>query len=362
MKIKNQGFRFILCFSILFTFGVVASFEALAAETQSISNFSITLSNISSDGGTSTAPGTNSPKTLTGKSISPGYAMIKLSDMKYLGATTSVSGNFYYVTINGQTLTFQKDSTNWSSSIAYTIAKPAGGSQSYTFSLNGTSECPAQLIDGIPYIRLTTAAHQAGALLANYDSASNTTFVYHFRVNVNTPHSDSNKYIVGGSWATSWSSKENIKLAPNFKVKEIWSESSKVPTTDTYHRQLKIAVQSLQSEENIRYHYNNNSSLTVTSGFRGFKHNINAEGEKRSLHMRGRAMDVVASDTVSLYNNIYNEFKGTSSTPISSGIYWLSRVWGTSASKSGAYDLEKMPRNNKWWIHLGVKPAFGDPS
>ena len=79
--------------------------------------------------------------------------------------------------------------------------------------------------------------------------------------------------------------------------------------------------------------------------------------------MRGRAVDVQASNwtqTESVYNQLVTEFSGNSSTPISSGISWLSRVYGTAASISGAYDLEKMPHNGGMWIHLGVKPAYSD--
>lgn len=358
MKVKKRVFILLLCLCMLLTLIPIASNEVYA----STSDFTIVFSNIADSGATSTSPGTNSTVSVIGKSISPGYAMIKLSDMKYLGATTSSAGNYYYVTINGQTLTFQKNSTNWSSSTAYTIANPAGGSQNYTFSLSGASDCPAQLINTIPYIRLTTAANQAGALLINYNSSTNSTYIFHFRVSGNaTALSDSNKYIVGGKWAVGWNSKGTTQLSPNFKVNEIWSKTAGVPSSDTYYQQLKIAVQSLQSEQNIRYYYNNNTSLNITSGYRCFKNNYNEGGDQRSLHMRGRAIDATSSDTVSLYNNLYNEFKGTSITPIPSGISWLSRVWGTTASLSGAYDLENMPHNG-WWVHLGVKPAFGDPS
>lgn len=337
-----------------------------SAETKAITatDCNIILSNISATGATSTCPGTNTTKSIIGKSISPGYAMIKLTDLQYLGATTQQSGNYWYITINGQTIAFQRNSQNYSSSTSYTITQPSGGTQSYTYSVNGSTEsgAEAQIISNVPYVRLTAAAHQCGALMVNYSSTDNAVYVYHFRVSGNTSaHTDENTYIVGGSWLTNWSTKGTNQLAPHFKVNELWDDSSSV--TGTYYKQLKISLASLQSEENTRYYHNSNSSMNVTSGFRSWAGNwgsgSTSMGDKRSLHMRGRAIDATSSTTQTLYNNLYNEFRGSYSTPINGGTYsWYSRVYGTSASLSGAYDLEKMPQDSSWWIHLGVMPAY----
>ncbi len=358
---KKSVFYYLLTLCMMIS---MLSLPSFAVETSNFavsatsSNFNIVLSNISKTGATSSSPGTNITKAVIGKSIDPGYAMIKLSDLQYLGATTQVLGNHYYVTINGQVITFTKGSTYYSSETPYTINKPAGGTKSYTFSVNGNTESTAQAqeIDGVPYVRLTHAVHQCGALIVNYNSSDNSTYVFHFRVNGSSPHSDSNTYIVGGSWLNSWSSKGTTQLAPNFKVNELWYSS----TTGTYNRQLKISLASLQTEENVRYYYNDDSSINVTSGFRTWQGNYGTGGaDMRSLHMRGRAIDATSGTTQTLYNNVYNEFKGDSSTPINGGsISWYSRVYGTSRSLSGAYDLEKMPHNGSWWVHLGVKPEY----
>lgn len=327
----------------------------------SIVDCNIVLSNINGTGSSSSAPGTNTTKTIIGKSISPGYAMIKLSDLQYLGAETQIVGNRYYVTINGQTIVFTNGSADYTSSTQYTITKPEGGTQSYSFNVNGTTEsdAKAQLIDGVPYVRLTDAVHQCGALTVNYNASENCVYVFHFRVNGNSAWSDNNVYIVGGSWLNNWSSMGTTQLAPHFKVNELWYSS----TTGTYNCQLKISLASLQTEENVRFHYNGNSSINVTSGFRTWQGNYGTGGaDKRSLHMRGRAIDATSATTQTLYNNIYDEFCGNASTPINGGsISWYSRVYGTVDSLSGAYDLEKMPQDNRWWVHLGVQPKYGDP-
>ncbi|MBR6351197.1 MAG: hypothetical protein IKR93_02615 [Firmicutes bacterium] len=125
-----------------------------------------------------------------------------------------------------------------------------------------------------------------------------------------------------------------------------------------YTLQLKIAIDSLQVEENIRHYYNNDGSITVTSGFRNWQCNYNNTGSARSLHMRGRAIDAQTSNTSTVYNGLYNEFKGSSSYPSDSGVLWISNVYGTSASLSGAYELEKMEGVTNPWIHLSLYPGY----
>lgn len=324
--------------------------------TSSISDFNIVFSNIAASGGTSTSPKTLSTKTVIGKNIDPGYSMIKLTDLQYLGAKAQVTGNNYYASINGQIIVFTKGSAEYNSTTHYIIDKPTGGTEEHYILGKGTteSEAKAQLINNVPYVRLTDAANQCGALIVTYNSTENAAYVFHFRVNGDNPYDDDNVYIVGGSWQDGWDSKGTINLSPNFKINELWAKNP----TGTYQYQLKISVASLQTEENIRHYYNDDSSINVTSGFRSWVNNRNAGGDERSLHMRGRAIDATATDTKSLYNKVYDEFRGSNSNPISAGISWYSRVYGTAASISGAYDLEKMPHEGSWWVHLGVKPEF----
>ncbi len=356
MTIKNKWLS-IICAIFLFLYSALLP-ESIYAAANTVSDINIVLSNISSGTGSSSAPGTMNTLTLTGKYISPGYTLIKLYDLQYLGASITSSGNNYYVNINGQTITFVKNSTSYSSVLFYHIISPGSGSTNgYTFAVSGNTEtgAQAQIINGEPYVRLTHAANQCGALVVTYNSTSSTANVYHFRVNCSNPLSDSNDYIVGGNWLNNWTSKGTTQLAPHFKVNEIWDTSG-----TNYAYQMKISVASLQTEENVRYYYNGNQSITVTSGFRNWVGNYNAGGDKRSLHMRGRAIDAVSSTTTTLYNNIYNEFCGTHSTPKDSGgIIWYSWVVGTSASLSGANEMEKMPHNGSWWVHLGVVPGYG---
>lgn len=361
MKIKIGHLLMVLCLiaSLLSTVAIASDVDYARAAN---SEFYIVFSNIGK-GGTSSSPPTSNTKSVVAKSISPGYTMVKLSDLKYMGASVQKSGTKYYVTINGQTITFTQGSTYYTSSTSYTIKKPEGGSQSYTFSVSGSTESgtQAQLIDGVPYVRLTDAAYQSGALFVNYNSADSSTYVFDFRVNGNAALADSNTYIVGGNWLDSWSTKGTTQLAPHFKVNELWDDGSQA--TGTHQNQLKTNVASLQAEENVRYHYNDGNSMNVTSAFRCWPQNQHDGGDPRSLHMRGRAIDATAAagrdQTEHIYNQLYNEFCGTSSTPISSGISWLSRA-DASTSISGAYDLEKMPHDGGMWIHLGVKPAYLD--
>lgn len=360
---KKRYFQYLLVFGIMvamLTVGASALGTGDASVRTDVSDINIVLSNINGTGGSSTSPQTNTTKTVVGKSINPGYTMIKVSDLQYLGATTQISGNRYYVTINGQVITFTVGSTYYSSTTSYTINKPSGGTENYSFAVSGNTESTtqAQSIGGAPYVRLTHAAHQCGALMVNYNSSNQAAYVFHFRVNGDTPHSDSNTYIVGGSWLNGWESKGTTQLSPNFKLNELWYSS----TPGTYNRQIKISVDSLQAEENVRYHYNDSTSINVTSGFRTWQGNYGTSGaDRRSLHMRGRAIDATCAQTTVLYQRIFDEFKGTHTEPMSSGIIWKSRVYGTAQSLSGAFELEKMPQPTGYWVHLGVKPQYGDP-
>lgn len=358
-KVVLRFVAFLLSVSLLPVSSLAISTETATAGS-TFQDHTIVLSNISKTGATSASPGTQTIQTVIGKISDDGNVMIKLQDLEYLGAQVEIWSGYFAIEINGQVILFTPNSTYYTADIDYSINVPGAGTEYYIFSATGSTSTtlPAQYIDGVPYVCLSAAAHQCGALIINYDSATNTSYVFHFRVNGSTSYDDGNSYIVGGSWLSGWSSKGTIQLTPHFKVNELWASS----TAGTYNCQLKISVASLQAEENIRYYYNNNSSLNVTSGFRTWQGNYGTGGaDKRSLHMRGRAIDATSATTVELYNNIYNEFKGNSTTPdIHSNLVWISRVSGTSASLSGAYELEKMPYNGSWWIHLGVLPGYLD--
>jgi hypothetical protein len=116
-----------------------------------------------------------------------------------------------------------------------------------------------------------------------------------------------------------------------------------------------MSVNQLQSLENVRYYYNNNSGFTPTSGFRSWYHNSNTSGSwDRSFHMRGRAWDAGEDH---LYNSTYSEFKGSYSTPIDASSFWRTRV---TDGKSGGYEIEKMEGKSSKWLHLQRKPGTDD--
>lgn len=360
MKDKIKRLRNCL-FLVIFIIGLctVCSFAAVA------SDINIVFTNVGKTGATQTSPGVLSSYTVSGKTIMPGYTMVKLSDLSYLGADIYVDGDIYYVYINGQTIVFAYNSTEYACSINYSISVPNGETSNYVFSSSGNTELGTypQFIDGDLYVRLTDATYQAGALLSSYSTVTEQIYVYDFRVNSNNAWADCNYYIVGGSWLDLWNNKSNVNLSPNFKVSEIWSTAA----GGVYYRQMKISVASLQTEENVRFHHNDNNSLIVTSGFRSWPANYGTSGgDKRSLHMRGRAIDACASSydrTVAMYESIYDEFKGNYAEPTyynESGnpLIWTSRVYGTTYSKSGAYEMEKMPYNGMFWVHLGVNPTY----
>ncbi|NLV22798.1 MAG: hypothetical protein GXY49_12600 [Syntrophomonadaceae bacterium] len=314
-------------------------------------DFAIKFSNIG--GGTSALPTESNTISLTGKAVN-GSAMVRLSDLAYLGATISVSSNTWYVTINGQTIVYTKDSTYFTTTTTYDLYDPSSGStNSYAIFKYGYSSVAAQEINGTRYVQLTTAANQCGSLLVAYNSGTNTTLAYHFRVNSSSPYTDNNIYIVGGPWLTNWSSSSTTQLAPHFQISELWDDSDDANTS--YELQLKMAASQLNCAERIRYYYNNASSMTLTSGFRGWDTNRSTTGSwAKSFHMRGRAWD--ASNTNSIYSDVYTEFCGSYSTPINNSTYgyWTTRV---TNGNSAAYEIEKMPVNGVTWLHVMTQPA-----
>lgn len=321
------------------------------------SDITIRFSNI---GNTSSDPRGALPvlansSTVVGK-IENGRTMIKLTDLaSKLGATISYNPNDvneWRLSLDGQTVKFWNNSPNISSSISYSVINTATSQTvNYSLTLTGVSDMSSQIINGDKYVRLTTAAHQLGALIIGAESGE--ARVFDWRVNGSTPYNDSNTYIVGGAWISDWSTKGVTQLAPNFKINEFWDKSTSA-SNPTYYSQLKVSTKQLQCAQNIRYHYNNNSSLSIFRAFRSWYDNNQVEGWCKSFHMRGRAFDI---STDSLYYSVYNEFKGTSSTPIDVSAYnaWRTRV---TNGASGGYEIEKMPRNNSIWLHLQTQPQY----
>ncbi|MDQ6422212.1 D-Ala-D-Ala carboxypeptidase family metallohydrolase [Paenibacillus sp. LHD-117] len=342
-------------FLISAVLGIAFFFFSQDSVHAATTNQTILFSNVG--GGTGEVPATSNTVLRTGKNVD-GYTMVKVDDLvQILGATftSESSGNTWKITRNGQIIRFVNGSTSFTTENQYTINYPATSTnKTNTLTWSGTTEKAAQMIDGVRYVRLTAAAFQLGSLVIHYDSASDQVKVFDFRVNSTTPFADSNHYIVGGPWITNWTtSLGTTQLSDNFKVNEVWCTSAYTSGT-AYHRQLKFSVNQLQSLENVRFHYNGNSSMSVSSAFRSWKNNSTTDGSwDRSFHMRGRAFDAGGQ---SLYNSVYNEFKYTSSTPIAVGTsYWRTRV---SNGKSGGYEIETMPRDGSYWLHLQRQPGY----
>lgn len=354
--------RLVLCALLLVSSMVVYLTQAYAATTSQ----TIRFSNIG--GGTGSAPNLYNSTTVTGLSID-GKTMVKLSDIaSLLGASISYNpynSNEWILTRNGQEVRFYNGSTSFGGSIGYSIKYPSyyasnASSKSHSVSWSGYSDVNSQIINSEKYVRLTTAANQLGALLVSYDSTSKEARVYDWRVKGTTPISDSNQYVVGGPWIYDWNNKGSVYLTDHFTAGELRDKSSST-SNPSYYSQLKMSVNQLQSLENVRYHYNNNSGFTPTSGFRSWYHNSNTSGSwDRSYHLRGRAWDA-GEDW--LYDSTYNEFKGSSSTPIDAGSgFWRTRV---SNGLSQGYEIEKMEGKSSKWLHLqripGIDSAYYGP-
>lgn len=348
-----------LSFVLLLSFIALFPIKAKAVFT----DYPIVFSNI---GDTTKPPTQQLPKLsneteVVGK-VENGMTMVRISDLvDFLGvqdATSTSQPTKWVLKRNGQTLTFTENSTSFTSSTTYSLKNPANNqSTSYTVTWSGVSDCAAQKINGEKYVRLTTAANQLGCLVTGWDQASGKTRVCDWRVNKATPLSDSNTYIVGGPWLTNWSTLGSTMLAPHFAAREFQDKSSS-STNPLYSGQLKISAKQLQCAENVRYHYNNNSGMTLSSGFRSWYYNITIDNANvKSHHLQGRAWD---SSIASLYAPVYEEFcgpplsNGTTPPPISVGILWRTNV---SNGKSGGYEIEKMPQKDingkdKTWLHL----------
>ena len=356
---RNRIIRIVLAIVLLITTILVVSPTNAFANTESYVTTNIIFSNISGSSGGSVSSGPVYMNTITASGVigHNGEYLIKLSDISSrLGLSTGVAGNNCYIFANGQTITFTKGNTYFTSSMSYTLTNPAGGTNTYSPSLYGYTDGYAVTIDGATYVPLEAALMQAGALFIVNVPSTHTEKVFDFRVNGTTPEYDSSKYVVGGKWLSNWSYNGATNVAPHFKRNELWYSGQY--SSGFYGTHLKISTAMLQAEENVRYHYNNQSSINVTSGFRTWVDNITTQDAwARSMHSRGRAIDATSGwSTTNLYNNVYNEFKGTYPTPVSYGDMWRSRVVGTPADKSKAYAIEDMPQDNGIWLHLEVEP------
>lgn len=185
-------------------------------------------------------------------------------------------------------------------------------------------------------------------------------------MNGKTPYTDTNQYIIGGSWITGWDSYASHKLTPHFKISEVYDRSDKVGTRE--HHQLRVAVALLESLEAVRHYYRNDASLSLSCAFRNWSHNRTLGGaDSRSRHMRGRAFDVSSSaHGTTLYNQIRTEFRAGNTKDVHTGNegggFYRTQ---TSSGKSKGYEIETMPRtsnngNEKTWLHLQVKPGAGE--
>ena len=339
MTKKFFSFVFILCLIISITSVNVFSYDSVTIRFSNIGNTANTLPPLEND------------CTVTGLMVSSN-PMVKITDIaSIMGASVSYSSNSWYITRNSQTTSFTKDSTAMSTSNSYTYFDPINGTtDSYTQTWSATLPVAAQEINGYKYVPLIVTAKQLGALLAELSGTEYR--VYDFRINGTTPLSDSNDYIVGGSWLTDWSNKSGTNLSDHFDVGEMWSS-----TSYGYARQIKMAVTTLESAERVRHYYNGDSAMTLSCAFRSWAYNNSLSGSGvNSFHMRGRAWDCA---TDSLYTSVYNEFKNGQSIPISVGTtYWRSRI--PTSGNSRGYEIEQMPQGSSTWLHLQRQPGYDD--
>ena len=230
----------------------------------------------------------------------------------------------------------------------------------YSFSWKSALPEAPFIEEGKKYVPAELAALQMGALITGNKNGRFT--IFDFQVNGKTPYADSNQYIIGGNWITGWESYASHKLAPHFKISELWDRGASSGTRG-YH-QLRIAVALLESLEAVRHYYRNDASLSLSCVFRSWTYNKSMSGaDSRSRHMRRRAFDVSSSaHGTTLYNQIRVEFRAGSSvdlhtgSPLPNGFYRTQ----TSTGKSKGYEIETMPRNGTTWLHLQVKPGAGE--
>lgn len=278
---------------------------------------------------------------------------VKVNDIRdYLGCTLTGGGNAIVIQRNGQIVELTVGSTAMETNIGYFVKNyQTSAMVSYSFQWQSVLPvAPFVHTDGYKYVPAEMVAMQLGALIVGtWDSVYT---IYDFAVKESEPRTDTNTYIVGGTWITNWSTIASTYIAPHFKISEVYSKNSSY----SGYRQLKIAVSLLDSLEAVRHYYRADKSLTVSCAFRSWGYNKGLSGSwDRSFHMRGRAYDIAsANNGTELYNAVYEEFCGTSTTPISMAGFWRTRVSGSSKG----YEIETMPRNGVTWLHLQVEPGY----
>lgn len=283
----------------------------------------------------------------------------------YLGATLTVSGSIWLFVRNRQRIKFTLGVKEMQGDNSYAVYDYASsGPAAYSFSWKSVLPEAPFIEEGKKYVPAELAALQMGALITGNKDDRFT--IFDFQVNGKTPYADSNQYIIGGSWITGWESYASHKLAPHFKISELWDRGASSGTRG-YH-QLRIAVALLESLEAVRHYYRNDALLSLVCVFRSWTYNKSISGaDPRSLHMRGRAFDVSSSEHgTTLYNQIKTEFQaGTGKdkhTGNDGGGFYRTQ---TTSGKSKGYEIERMPRvdssgKKKTWLHLQVKPGAGE--
>lgn len=308
---------------------------------------------------TGSIPKTTGIKQITGLNVD-GYIMVDLEQIKtYIGATTNYSyTNQWRIIRNGQTLTFTPNSVNYSSTTPYSVIdRQTGLTNNYSNTVNGYAAISSQIINSKKYVSFNVLMNQLGALVVGLDPLTGLYTAFDWRINVNSPYTDSNIYIVGGPWLSGWAAKGTSQIAPHFTYAELRDPSS-VSENPTYFSQLKISQKQLQVIENVRGYYNNNASMPLSSGFRSYvNNNLQTGSWVKSFHTRGRATDI---PSIPLYNSIYNEFKNGQSAPIAvySGsvlIYYRTR---NTNNLSQGYEIESMPQPNGTWLHIQSVPGY----
>lgn len=323
----------------------------------SVSNFpdiQIVFSNIL-NGAHGSTPSDYNYTEKSGKLVD-GIPMVKLTDIaSALGASITY---FDYTCIyrNGIYVFFPDSYTNsFHTQTSYIIRNPSTGSDiTYNFIFNGESPKPIQTIDGYEYVPLKTTADALGALMCTYVNGK--WRVYDFRVNGTSSYADDNTYIVGGKWITDWNNYGAHNVSPNFTLSQLWDHSF---TSHEYTNQIKLSVKTLQTIENIKYHYGT-QGFDLPNAFRSWNKNetLGESGSwTNSFHMRGRAYDV-SNDY--LYTSIFDEFNGNEDEPVfvTNGRFWRTKVEGTLNDKSGGYEIERMEGETNPWLHVQTKPGM----
>jgi hypothetical protein len=251
---------------------------------------------------------------------------------------------------------------------------PNAVTTNYNHQYYGYANTQARYINSVFYVPLEEAVNQLGAIYYKFDETIPYAQVFDYRIsNSTTALSDPNNYVVGGKWLYNWTSVLNpmddpngaVQLSPHFKIRNFWDNDSgttTVPCNYKYFRQMKIGVRQLQVAENVRYNGYGNTSMTINSGFRTWRHNrrFNYNDYKGGwgFHMRGRAFDTDGDIGATLYQLVYNEFLAGYSTPDPCGtLHYRNRHGDTHLYLFNGSEIEKMPdENGAYWLHIQTWP------